>query len=91
MTGRAPAENRSGLLALLLNGVDAPVVVRVGTTWVSIDSISKSEGRYVVELDSEDMQTAVDHLVLDSATTAKARAVPTKSEEAADAKGASDV
>ncbi|WP_229067428.1 hypothetical protein [Actinoplanes sp. DH11] len=79
------------MLALLLNVVDAPVVARVGTTWMSIDSVRKSEGRYVLELDPEDMQTAVEHLVIDSATAAKARAMPTKNDEAADAKGASDV
>jgi hypothetical protein len=73
MTGQAPVENPNGLLALLLDVFDVPVVVRVGTTLVNVAGVGKSEGRYVLELDAQDLQVAVEHLVLDSVTAAKAR------------------
>ncbi|MFC4066910.1 hypothetical protein [Actinoplanes subglobosus] len=66
MNGYKPVEKRTGLLSLLLDVFDLPVVVRVGTTLVSIGWISRSEGRCVLELDPDDLATAVEHLVLDS-------------------------
>ena len=80
MNGHGPVEKRAGLLALLLDIFDVPVAVRVGTTLVSIGWISKGEGRCVLELDPDDLATAVEHLVLDSG---KARTLPTKDQEEA--------
>ena len=58
----------------MLDVFDVPVVVQVGTTLVNIAGVGRSEGRYVLELDEDDMQVAVEHLMLDNLTAAKARA-----------------
>ncbi|GGN47066.1 hypothetical protein FHR83_007490 [Actinoplanes campanulatus] len=71
MTRETPANKGSGLLALLLDVFDVPVVVRVGTTLVKIGWINLHEGRAVLELDPEDMEVAVEDLVLDSVTAAR--------------------
>ena len=78
MTPRGPSKEGTGLLALLLDVFDVPVVVRVGTTLVKVGCVNLHEGRAVLELDPEDMEVAVEDLVLDSVTTAKARVAPTK-------------
>ncbi|BCJ41711.1 hypothetical protein GCM10010168_52910 [Actinoplanes ianthinogenes] len=73
MTDQEPPKKRTGLLGLLLDAFDVPPVVRVGTTLVKVDWIYMHEGRAVIELEAEDMAVAVEQLVLDSKTAAKAR------------------
>ena len=64
-----------GLLGLLLDVYDKPVVVRVGTTLVQIAWVNLQPDCVVLELNPAEMETAVEHLVLDSVTAAKASAV----------------
>ncbi|GLW35236.1 hypothetical protein [Actinoplanes regularis] len=82
MTPETPPQKGTGLLALLLDVFDVPVVVRVGTTLVKIGWISVNEGRAVLELDPEDLEVAVEDLVLESVTAAKARAVRSEAQQA---------
>ncbi|BEL04373.1 hypothetical protein Q0Z83_025640 [Actinoplanes sichuanensis] len=63
------------MLGLLMDAFDAPPVVRVGTTLVKVHWIHMQEGRAVIELEADDMAVAIEQLVLDSVTAAKARAV----------------
>ncbi|GGN96247.1 hypothetical protein GCM10010112_87340 [Actinoplanes lobatus] len=73
MTKESPSKSGLGLLGLLLDAFDVPVVVRVGSTLVKIGWINLHEGRAVLELDPDDMEVAVEDLVLDSVTAANAR------------------
>ena len=73
MTPHGPLEQGSGLLKLLLDVFGMPVVVRVGTTLVRISRISVNETHAVLELDSAELEVAVEDLVLDTITAAKVR------------------
>ncbi|GGN93645.1 hypothetical protein GCM10010112_82100 [Actinoplanes lobatus] len=65
---------RYGVAGLLLDVIDMPVVVHIGSTLVGVGRAYLSEGRIVLEPDPDDMGAAVEQLVLDSATAAKAMA-----------------
>jgi hypothetical protein len=94
MTNEEQPKRAPGLLGLLLDAFGAPPVVRVGTTLVKVHWIHMQDGRAVIELEAADLAVAVEQLVLDSVTAAKARAIRTEdpSEEALqDQKEASSV
>ena len=74
MTPQGPLETVSGLLNLLLNVSDVPVVVRVGTTLVKVGRISVNESHAVLEMDSAELEVAVEDLLLDRITVAKVQA-----------------
>ncbi|MEU8655293.1 hypothetical protein [Actinoplanes philippinensis] len=78
MTNEEPPQRAPGLLGLLIDAFDGPPVVRVGTTLVGIHWIHIQDGRAVIELVADDMDVAVEQLVLDSVTAAKARAIRTE-------------
>ncbi|MEV6350921.1 hypothetical protein [Actinoplanes sp. NPDC051851] len=73
---------RIGLLELLQDAFDVPVAVKVGDTLVEISGARLIEDRVVLELDPEDMDVAAEHIVVESATAARARAAaePVRSE-----------
>ncbi|GAA2844081.1 hypothetical protein Acy02nite_68840 [Actinoplanes cyaneus] len=78
MTTEESPKRTPGLLGLLIDAFDGPPVVRVGTTLVKVGWIHMQEGRAVIELEADDMAVAVEQLVLDSATAARARAAHTE-------------
>lgn len=75
MTQEASIQKPSGLLGLLLDVYDKPVAVRIGSTLVKIAWVNSQPDCVVLELDPAEMEGAVEALVLDSVTAAKARSL----------------
>lgn len=81
MSPGVPEEKRHGLLGLMLDVFDRPVIVRVGTTLVRVAWVNVQPEHAVLELDPADMETAVDDIVLSTVTAAKARTIRSATEQ----------